>query len=57
MYENRPGVCRRYSCYRDERIWTDFDNMVLNQEWIDEHIGHDVLRVTAVLPAMGEDIS
>jgi hypothetical protein len=38
VYDNRPGVCRRYSCRHDDRIWTDFDNMVLNQEWIDAHI-------------------
>jgi Fe-S-cluster containining protein len=38
VYEDRPGVCRRYSCRRDGRIWTDFDNLVLNQQWIDEHI-------------------
>jgi Fe-S-cluster containining protein len=39
IYENRPTLCRNYSCRHDSRIWTDFDNMVLNQEWIEEHIG------------------
>ena len=57
VYENRPGVCQRYTCYRDDRIWKDFDNMVLNQEWIDANVGHNQLHVTAVLPAMEEDIS
>jgi Fe-S-cluster containining protein len=38
IYDDRPGICRRYSCANDERIWKDFDNMVLNQEWIDEHL-------------------
>ena len=38
VYENRPGVCHSYSCAHDERIWTDFDGMVLNQEWIDQNL-------------------
>jgi Fe-S-cluster containining protein len=33
-YANRPGVCHRYSCANDPRIWKDFDNMVLNEDWI-----------------------
>lgn len=54
VYENRPGVCQRYSCVGDQRIWKDFDNMVLNQEWIDEHVGGNDLHVKAVLPNMHE---
>lgn len=38
IYESRPLVCRRYSCAGDARIWLDFDNMVLNQPWIDAHL-------------------
>jgi Fe-S-cluster containining protein len=38
VYEDRPGVCRRYSCVNDERIWKDFDGMVLNHEWIDRYL-------------------
>jgi Fe-S-cluster containining protein len=38
VYEDRPTLCRDYSCKGDERIWTDFDAMVLNQTWIDEHL-------------------
>jgi len=38
VYESRPGVCRRYSCAEDDRIWEDFDGMVLNTEWIDAHL-------------------
>jgi Fe-S-cluster containining protein len=34
VYENRPQVCRAYSCATDERIWTDFENMVLNEEYL-----------------------
>ena len=34
VYDNRPGVCRGYSCAHDERIWSDFDNMVLNEEYL-----------------------
>jgi Fe-S-cluster containining protein len=39
IYADRPSLCRRYSCKNDARIWTDFDNMVLNREWIDQHVG------------------
>ncbi len=38
VYEKRPGVCRNYSCSKDERIWLDFDNMKLNHEWIDANL-------------------
>ena len=38
----RPTVCREYSCANDPRIWTDFDAMVLNDEWIAQHTGPDV---------------
>jgi hypothetical protein len=39
VYDDRPTVCRQYSCAGDERIWKDFERMVVNQEWIDEHLG------------------
>jgi Fe-S-cluster containining protein len=35
VYHKRPGVCRGYSCAEDTRIWADFDNMVLNHEFLD----------------------
>ncbi len=38
IYADRPGVCRRYSCANDPRIWKDFDGMVLNQEWLDANL-------------------
>lgn len=48
VYENRPSVCSKYSCSNDQRIWTDFDNMVLNQEWIDNNLYLDNLVLTAM---------
>lgn len=39
VYEDRPRLCADYTCANDSRIWSDFDNMVLNQAWIDEHLG------------------
>jgi len=42
-YEQRPTVCRGYSCEHDPRIWTDFAAMELNHEWIAEHTGRDEL--------------
>lgn len=38
VYNNRPVVCRTYSCKDDERIWKDFDNMVINEEWINQNL-------------------
>jgi Fe-S-cluster containining protein len=41
VYEQRPTVCRQYSCAGDTRIWNDFEAMEINQEWIDENLGPD----------------
>jgi Fe-S-cluster containining protein len=30
VYEERPVVCRIYSCEKDRRIWLDFENKVLH---------------------------
>lgn len=49
IYANRPRVCRSYSCANDERIWTDFDNMILNQKWIEENLAADRPRLIGVL--------
>lgn len=38
VYEHRPGICHQYSCANDTRIWSDFANLVLNEEWISEHL-------------------
>jgi Fe-S-cluster containining protein len=38
VYENRPGICRTYSCAGDTRIWKDFERMELNTEWLEEHL-------------------
>ena len=39
IYNNRPDLCRAYSCKDDERIWEDFDNMIPNKEYLDVIIG------------------
>ena len=54
IYEDRPAVCRRYSCAGDSRIWSDFEGMVLNHEWIGQHLGARDLHVAAVIPGMEE---
>jgi Fe-S-cluster containining protein len=41
VYDKRPGVCRGYSCAGDDRIWLDFDNMVLNEEYLRNRRRHD----------------
>lgn len=38
IYADRPRVCRRYDCSGDARIWADFEQMELNQDWIDRHL-------------------
>lgn len=38
IYNDRPGVCRGYSCANDRRIWNDFEKMELNREWIEANI-------------------
>lgn len=48
VYDNRPRICRTYSCAHDERIWKDFDRMILNQEWIDEHLRPERPRLVAI---------
>jgi hypothetical protein len=41
IYDDRPSPCRLYSCEHDDRIWTDFEAMELNQEWIDTQLERD----------------
>jgi Fe-S-cluster containining protein len=52
VYSERPQVCRGYSCAGDARIWKDFDNMVLNEEWLDENLVEHGPRLmaTAMVP-------
>lgn len=38
IYDDRPPTCKAFSCANDKRLWKDFDNMVLNQEWIDKFL-------------------
>lgn len=52
-YANRPGVCHRYSCANDPRIWKDFDNMVLNEDWIRANLTNQSrITVGKALPLM-----
>jgi hypothetical protein len=54
VYDQRPGPCRGYSCENDARIWTDFEGMVLNHEWIDEHLGVNVMSPVEVFMTTAE---
>jgi hypothetical protein len=49
IYQDRPAVCRRYSCAGDGRIWKDFDRMVLNEEWLAENVGPSRPRLVTAL--------
>lgn len=48
IYQNRPQVCQGYSCANDERIWKDFDGMILNQEWIDQNLGPERMHLVQI---------
>jgi Fe-S-cluster containining protein len=53
IYADRPGVCRTYSCAGDTRIWSDFEKMELNHEWLDAHLGNaQRIRLRLDLPMM-----
>ncbi|MGH9023439.1 MAG: YkgJ family cysteine cluster protein [Acidimicrobiia bacterium] len=53
VYADRPGVCRRYSCANDQRIWSDFEAMELNEDWIRSHLGNQSrIFVRTSLPVM-----
>jgi len=49
VYENRPAICRNYSCANDGRIWKDFEKMELNHEWLSEHLVEERPRALRVL--------
>lgn len=46
VYSDRPAVCKKYSCAKDNRIWKDFDKMELNKKWIAENIQENRFRFT-----------
>lgn len=56
IYNQRPSVCRNYSCAHDDRIWLDFDNMVLNEAWIKEHADGDTPRLARATMIRVQDI-
>lgn len=45
VYNERPGVCKKYDCSKDGRIWTDFENMELNEKWIKENIVPEKMKL------------
>ncbi len=48
IYADRPSVCRKYSCANDQRIWKNFEQMELNQEWIDTNLKQNDYRVIEI---------
>ena len=49
VYNDRPAICRNYSCEHDKRIWKDFEKMELNTEWLTEHFYESRPRALTVL--------
>lgn len=41
IYDQRPSVCRKYSCAGDTRIWKDFERMEFNREWVDDSLNKE----------------
>jgi hypothetical protein len=48
VYADRPWVCHCYSCANDKRIWKDFEQMILNQEWIDQALRPERPKLIAI---------
>ncbi len=48
VYSDRPGICKKYSCADDDRIWKDFKKMELNTEWIEENLTEQKMKLREV---------
>ncbi len=56
VYNDRPSVCKKYSCANDHRIWKDFEKMELNTEWIEGNLKEQSLRLAGLFMMPGEKI-
>jgi hypothetical protein len=54
VYAHRPIPCRGYDCRKDERIWLDFENHVVNPRVTDQD-WPGCLNAETPPPAGGED--
>ena len=45
VYDHRPGVCKKYSCAKDTRIWKDFEKMELNEEWLNTYLKESKVKL------------
>lgn len=50
VYADRPRPCRQYTCATDPRIWSDFEKVELNHEWLDAHFLPDEPQLIEVQP-------
>ena len=48
IYNDRPKICRKYTCADDKRIWTDFEKMELNSDWLDTNLGERKLKMQEI---------
>ncbi|HEX9988146.1 MAG TPA: YkgJ family cysteine cluster protein [Chloroflexia bacterium] len=53
VYNDRPTVCRTYSCAEDTRIWKDFARVELNTEWLAENLSAVYPRFVTALMQSG----
>ena len=47
IYEQRPAVCRQYSCRNDHRVWLDFDKMIINPDVFEVKNPSDTKRTSS----------
>lgn len=48
IYNDRPKVCRKYSCANDKRIWANFEKMELNSDWIENNLRERKIQLKGV---------
>lgn len=56
VYEDRPNICRKYSCSNDKRIWNDFEKMELNHTWINENLKERKIHLHEVYMIPEEEV-
>lgn len=54
IYDNRPAICRTYDCCHDERIWLDYDKMIINPDLAEEGLPSSIDGPTAKVGFVSE---
>ena len=54
--QDHPFVCRKYSCANDARIWSNFEKMELNQEWIENNLSEPQIQLKQIYMIQDEQV-